>query len=368
MRTAEHNLKVTEQALAGTSFVNWVMLLWENRFRISLRYLPRAIFITLVAVSSIPLEIYEKMRFGARIHKTRIDKPPIFLVGHWRSGTTFLHMLLTRNRNFAFVSNMQAFMPLVFIGSGHLFRPSMKRFLPEKRRMDNFDLDLDGPSEEEFAIANLSPYSLHHGISFPKKKRYYARYCSFDGVQPKTVKRWKQIYLRFLKKIVFYTKGKRLVLKNPLNTFRIKLLLEMFPSAKFIHIYRNPFEVFSSTLRMYERMFPYFYLQVPNEGHEDFIIELYEKMFSKFVKERNLIPAGNLVEVKYEELVADPISTIKVIYQKLGLPGFRATKTAMTAYVDSQKSYQKNSHKLDEKTKRKIADRWRIPLERLGYF
>ncbi|NHJ32693.1 MAG: sulfotransferase [Asgard group archaeon] len=365
----QRTTKFTEQALTGTNIINWLRLLRENRFKISWRYIPRALFISLITLSTAPFALFEKIRFGRRIKQTKITKSPVFIIGHWRSGTTLLHSLIIQDQKFAYVSNLHAFLPSIFISCGKLFKPILRRFLPSKRRMDNMPLGPFEPQEEEYAMANISSYSLYHGMAFPQNLKYYSQFCSIDRLPKRTVTKWKKIFKRFLQKITFSSNGKQLILKNPSNTFRVKLLLEMFPDAKFIHIYRNPYEVFLSTLKMYKEMFPYFFLQEPftdDEG-EEFILDLYEEMFEKFFQEKDLIPEGNLIEVKYEDFIQDPIEGLQDIYQTLNLDGFDESLSSFNSYLDSNKEYKRNEHTLDEETRIKVKERWKLTLEKWGY-
>ena len=169
--------------------------------------------------------------------------------------------------------------------------------MPEKRRQDNFILDVDGPGEEEFGIANMIPYSFYHGLSFPNKRKFYTRYIALDDVPPNVVRKWKRTYLYYLRKLTLDSGGKQLVLKNPPNTARVKLLLELFPNAKFINICRNPYNVFPSTVKMYNNLIPPFFLQKPDtEKPDDVIFDIYEDMHRKYFEEKHLIPEENLVE------------------------------------------------------------------------
>ncbi|RLI63063.1 MAG: hypothetical protein DRO63_08865, partial [Candidatus Gerdarchaeota archaeon] len=139
--------------------------------------------------------------------------------------------------------------------------------------------------------------------------------------------------------------------------------------AKFIHIYRNPIDVFPSTLRMYEKMFPYFFLQKPfsmKEGKE-IIFDLYEEMFQRFFMEKQLIPKGNLIEIKYETFIQNPLQGLEQIYSGLNLQGFEKVKDHFQHYVAAQKNYQRNVHTLDKELEQEIATRWKFTLERLGY-
>ena len=65
------------------------------------------------------------------------------------------------------------------------------------------------------------------------------------------VERWKAAFVRFLKKLTL-EHDRPMLLKSPPHTGRIKLLLELFPDARFVHIRRNPYTVFQSTRHLNE--------------------------------------------------------------------------------------------------------------------
>ncbi|MFH7027195.1 MAG: sulfotransferase family protein [Heteroscytonema crispum UTEX LB 1556] len=89
---------------------------------------------------------------------------------------------------------------------------------------------------------------------------------------------------------------KRLIVKNPINTARIKILLEMFPDAKFIHIYRNPYSIYASTNTLYKKLVRILGFQTINEAQlEENIIFIYKQMMQNFLVDKNSIPPENLI-------------------------------------------------------------------------
>ena len=90
-----------------------------------------------------------------------------------------------------------------------------------------------------------------------------------------------------------------MILKNPANTARIKILLEMFPDAKFIHISRHPYHVYLSMMRFLTSIKPLICLQKPPnvEQVKKFMIEVYKQMYHKYFREKKLIPKESLVEI-----------------------------------------------------------------------
>ena len=96
--------------------------------------------------------------------------------------------------------------------------------------------------------------------------------------------------------------GRRLVLKNPANTGRIRALLNLFPDAKFIHIYRNPYDVFLSTVWLQRSVIPRSQVQdISPDTVEAHVLRFYIQLQQKYLAEKDLIPAGSLAEVRFED-------------------------------------------------------------------
>jgi hypothetical protein len=361
-------LNVGGQPLAGTFFVNWMKLLIENRFHIDWQFLPKAAYVTIMILITIPFRIYEKKKFDKKLEDVKIA-PLLFIVGHWRSGTTFLHYLMGQDKGLAYVSTFETMTPGVFLGSEKMFEEIIKNHLPDKRPMDDLEMDADLPYEEEYAIANLSPYSFYHGWYFPNRIDHYFEQHVISNVNENgTIEKWKQVYCYFLKKISYKNNGKRIMLKSLVNTGKIKLILEMFPDAKFIHIYRNPYKVYLSTWKLYKKILPMFSFQhVKIEQLDNLIIKFYKKLYTKYVEEKKLIPRENIVEIKYEFFVKEPVKTLELVYKKLGLNGFEEAKSSLEKYVRKHKNYQADTYSLDKNTKEKIFKEWEFAFKEFGY-
>ncbi len=361
-------LNVGGQPLAGTSFVNWMKLLIKNRFHIDWQFLPKAAYVTIMILITAPFRISEKRKFDKKLEDVKIA-PLLFIVGHWRSGTTFLHYLMGQDKGLAYVSTFETMIPGVFLGNEKMFKGIVKNHLPEKRPMDDLEMDADLPYEEEYAIANLSPYSFYHGWYFPRRiDHYFKQQVTFEGDENETIEKWRQVYSYFLKKITYKNNGKRIMLKSLVNTGKIKLLLEMFPDAKFIHIYRNPYKVYFSTWKLYKRILPIFSFQhVKIEQFDKLIIKFYKELYAKYFEEKKLIPKENLVEIRYEDFVKEPVETLESVYKKLGLNGFEEAKPAFEKYVRKHKNYKPDTYNLDEITKKKIYKEWEFAFKEFGY-
>jgi hypothetical protein len=257
----------------------------------------------------------------------------------------------------------------LFLRFEKLIKPIVASSLPPKRPQDDIELGVDLPQEDEYGIGNLSPYSFYHGWCFPKNFLYYYNFVLMENNSERIVENWKKTYLYYLKKLTLYHKAKQLVLKNPSNTGRVRLLREMFPGAKFIHIYRNPYYTFLSMKRNIEKEMTLYCLQKPGDSleFEKALVELYNGMFENYFKEKKLINNGNLAEVRYEDLITQPFEEVERIYRQLDLPGFNENKERLEKYIKTQKNVRTCKYNIDEELKNKIYNYFKFTIDQWGY-
>jgi hypothetical protein len=360
-------ISIAENPLAGGSFVNWVRL-WRANAPVERRYGLRAAYITTMTVLWSPLRILHRVLFGRRIRKTRIREAPVFILGHYRSGTTYLQNLMTRDPQWGFISTTQAVLPELFL-LGPFIRKILGLFLPEKRPMDNMEMSPDLPEEPEHAVGNLSRYCFYHGFCFPRRMMHYVnRYVLFRDVPRDVVDGWKEVYLRVLKAATLTAGGRRLVIKNPADTARIRQLLEMFPDARFIFLYRDPYVMYPSIHNFYSANIRDWKLQeISDEALRENIFTIYREFMERYQADKTHIPPGNLVEVKFEDVEVRPLEEMARIYETLGLPGFEDARAAFQRYIDSQSGYKKNRYVLDAATVEAVSSHWAGDIERWGY-
>jgi omega-hydroxy-beta-dihydromenaquinone-9 sulfotransferase len=357
------------QYLIGANPLNWWKLLFDNKFHIKWWYIPKVLFVSILVLVSSPFMLLEKLLFTKKIQNTRIELDPVFIIGHWRSGTTYLVNLLAKDKQFSFFTIIQTYAPSIFLTLKPLLEKTIKLFLPMKRPIDDMALGIDLPQEEEFAVANTIPYSILHMMAFPKNRNKYVKYGLFENPSDSWIKKWKEVYCYLLKKVTYMSGGKRLLLKSPNNTMRIKALLELFPNAKFIHIYRNPYKVCASTIRMYRIMFSVYTLQelAREEEAENFQIDLYTRFYRKFFEEKTFIKNGNLIEFKYEDFIKNPLQHLECIYSYLGLVGFEEARKGFDEYVNSQKEYKVTKNIIRKRLVRKVNKNCPDIITELGY-
>lgn len=353
--------------LQGMTARSWLSLTCANRFAIDPRYWPRAAFQTAVSLANEAFAQWEDAVHGLEVDAGEIPAPLIIL-GHFRSGTTHLHNLLALDPQLAYPSLFQTLYPRSF-RSTQAFVPRLGSGLLLRRRPhDNVALDFDVPNEDELAICADSGLSPYLSWVFPRRAEFYDRFWTFDTASPEEIARWKTSLGRFVARLTALH-DRPLVLKSPPHTGRIRLLLELFPEARFVHISRDPYTVFRSTRHMYATTMRYWLLQTPaNEDHDDRILHIYRLMYDAFFDQRHLIPPDRFCEIRYEDLEADPIGQVGTIYQSLGLSGFESVRPRLQDYLASIGGYRKNQHPdLPEALRSRVSTAWRRCFEAWGY-
>jgi omega-hydroxy-beta-dihydromenaquinone-9 sulfotransferase len=335
--------------------------------RISWRYLPRWITIFLISGLNSFYGALEKLFFGGRVARTVIVHPPVFILGHWRSGTTMLHNLMSLDPQVTFPNLYQCVNPGHFLLTERILAPLTKSFLPKTRPMDNITAGWDEPQEEDIALALdclISPYLM---TAFSDRREVYERYFDPRDMTESERTRWKQSFLRLLKKIT-YRKNRSIVTKTPAHTFRISTLLEMFPDARFVYIKRDPYAVYQSTLHLRKTMFTENSLGPPEfSSNEDDMLYFYEKCIRTYEETKGLIPKGRLHEIRFEDLEQDPLGQIHQIYQTLSLPGWDLVKPKIEAQLPALKAYKKNAFRMDEATMQRVHSRLKWVFDLYGY-
>jgi omega-hydroxy-beta-dihydromenaquinone-9 sulfotransferase len=355
--------------LIGFTRLSNILRLTHYALGIHPRYGLRLLLIVITSLCTLPLRLWEKMVWERRIINTPITHPPIFIIGHWRSGTTHLHNLISQDPAFGYLSMYQSMVPDCSLVGGNWLKSLLSRVIPVKRPMDNMTWPIDSPQEEEIALAKTMPYAFYTQFLFPHSTLpLFKKFVLLQDASEAFMRELKHKYYRLLQIATIHANGKQLVLKNPVNTARIRLLLALFPGAKFIHIHRCPYDVFASTRILHHSLLSLTTLQSIDPDNADrTILELYEDMMQQFFIDRSLIPSGQIIEVGFEDLERDPLQVLQLIYKELDLPSFNDALPAFESYIASQKSYQKNQFHLSVQERELINHRWAFAFQKLGY-
>jgi len=345
----------------------WLRLLARNRFRVGTRRLPMALVISACSAASTLAGWQEELFYGRLFRKARARRDPIFVIGHWRTGTTLMHELLVQDIQFTFPTTYQVSAPHHFLSSTWCVAPLLKILLPKRRVMDNMAFGMDRPQEDEFALCTMGVHSPYINMAWPNLSEKGDGSLEVDQLSPTDMAEWKAAFEYFLKKLALKD-GRCLVLKSPTHTARVGILLTMFPNARFVHMVRNPFRVVRSTLHMWQTMQAVCGLQVPRYEHlEDYLFDLYERMYRRFEEDRRRVEPSRICDVAYENLVQDPIRELARVYAHLEIDGFDDRNPRLLKYLDSKKNYRTNVLSLDSRLQARITEVWSGYFERYGY-
>jgi hypothetical protein len=351
----------------GMRLGDWLDLARRNRFRIHPLRWGMAFTTTGFAAFNSTCALMQKWRYGKAIAETAIDHPPLFILGHWRSGTTYLHELLSLDERFCSPNFYECFAPTHFLLTEGWVTRWFWWMIPNRRPMDNMEAGWLRPQEDEFALCTLGMPTPYLRMAFPKEPPPFLEYLDMEGVADADRERWKDAVRRFAQSIT-YLRGKPIVFKSPPHTGRIATLLEIFPEARFVHISRDPYELFASTLRLWKTLDDVQGFQFAgNEGREEYVFACLERTYRGYARQRGLVPPGRLVEVRYEDLVANPVEKMRIIYERLELGDFENIQLRLEEYLLEHADYQRNRHAMDPDLREEIDRRWSGYMEQFGY-
>jgi hypothetical protein len=318
---SEFSLRVWQ----GMTFGVWLGVLKGNLRRISARRIPVAILITLTTLFQSAMAFVAWLIVVRRADRHPIEASPIFILGFWRSGTTLLHDLMVTDPRFAYPTLYQCLCPNTFLATGWLAN-IVDWFMPNQRPMDGMSASVHVPQEDEFAILNMGLKTPYRYLAFPSLGAGEKAQHRFWPQDDREWQDWRQRWLRFLRHVAYRNRGKRLVLKSPPHTGRVEQILKVFPNAKFVHISRRPDQLMGSNLKMNRAMAATQSLEIDVEQDgvlEDYILTVHRHIYDAYFRDTAQIASGNLIEVRYEDLVRDAGGEIERIYRQLelGPPG-----------------------------------------------
>lgn len=321
------------------------------------------------AAGRLPFTLAEAAYTAARRSAVADAPPPVFILGHWRSGTTHLYNILSRDPRFGYVTPLATGIPWDFLLLGAALRPLLEKLMPQERLIDRVPVTPDAPQEDEIALASMQTLSFYHGLYFPRRlDQWFDRGVFFDGASPRELARWRRRLRYFVDKLELSQAGRRLLIKNPVYTARVAVLHKMWPDARFVHIHRNPYVVFQSTRNFYHKLLPQFALQRYDPAVVDeLVLSRYPRLMHALIHDLAQAPHGRAVEIGFDELERQPLAVLERLYATLGLEGFEGARPLFADYLDHVGGYQKNRFAFPAADNALVGERWGHFIERWGY-
>ena len=346
----------------------WWPLLARNGFRISPSRLHIAAALVFFTAFNDLMGLAQHLIHGRAIRRTKLAGPPVFILGHWRSGTTLMHELLQLDERFASPNTYQCFAPWHFLLSEGLMQRFGNFLLPAKRPMDNMKVGWSLPQEDEFALMVLGAPTPYYRIAFPNQPVPHLDSLGSQSFKTHDLAQWKAKIDWFFRALTYHTR-KPLIIKSPPHTGRLGILAEMYPEAKFIHMVRDPRKLYPSTKKMWRALGEVQSLQSGDkeESLHRFVIDCLHRMYDSFEIDRQGLTSDRIIDVHYEELVKQPAETIAKIYEQLGLGKSDAIVAKLAERQSKESDYQVNQHQANDELEKVIHQDWSEYSRRYGY-
>jgi hypothetical protein len=349
----------------GSSIGNFLKVI--SKGSIKPRYYLRVFLTGLFIVIATPFHFLDYIWYRKKLKEYRFLKEPLFIIGHWRSGTTLVHNCLCKDKTAAYLTTYHSLFPNN-LKSKFIFETFTRIGIPAKRPSDNMGMNSKYPQEDELVLGNLQPTFYYNFFYFPYGYREYYDKAVHMHVPSNKKDAWSKAYIYLMKKAAMNTKGVRPIMKNPVNTARIQAILEMFPNAKFLFLYRNPYTVFFSTQRFFYHLLPSVWLyKVDSTFIDQMILDVYVRMMDDYNAQKQLIPQGNLLELKFEDFEKNPVEILNTIYTDLLKEDFGRVRETLIQYLKSINKYEKNTYFVNKNTIRLVDQHLKKFIEGWNY-
>jgi hypothetical protein len=288
---------------------------------------------------------------------------PVFIVGHWRSGTTLLHELLALDDTFAAPTTYACFNPHQFLLSRHRAPAGTQIARPA----GDMTISPTSPQEEDFALLCMGAATPYEAFIFPSAIHDLVAFSDPERMESSARHEWDSA-MTWILKATAYTCGpeKRIISKSPPHSFRVERLCALFPGATFVRLVRDPSAVFASTLRLWETMWERYALAAPPS--RDVLVE--RVLETGLVLERRLegamqsLPEERFATIRYEDLVADPETAVARLYERLALGDPSRMLFRVAAYMQQN---SRSKARDNDQWRSLVQDRWSEMFEQFGY-
>jgi hypothetical protein len=267
-------------------------------------------------------------------HKTQPIEKPLFIIGNLRSGSTFLHRLLSRDsETFASLTIWDIYLsPSVtqkkitrFFArldnklGGHVHR---LLFEFDRRTLGKFKIhriSFFQPEEDENILFHIWD-SLWVSFLFPFMDEF-PNYQHFDeALAPEHKRRIMAFYKSMLQRHMYATGKKYFVAKNPAFSPKIETLLEFFPDARIIYLARNPLDMLPSTVSWINYARRVFTKPKEKYLYLDEIVDFTQHWYRYPLKYLDAHPSPRYLILNYDDLIQRPEQVIRSFYEQFGYP------------------------------------------------
>jgi hypothetical protein len=318
-----------------------------------------------------------------------VPKPPLFIVGNFRTGSTFLHRLMSKDRqNFIPVSGWEIYAAPTITqrkimkgiqGLDRLVGAPLMRLLRwmNDEKMSQIPYHRIGvwEPEEDDGVFVYMWEGFVTWFFFPSKVLMEER-IDFDDVIPRRRRRrMMNFYRRFLGMHSWYHakrsgKVRRVLSKNPAFSPRIKSLRSVFNKAQYVHLVRDPKDTLSSAVTWFAVCFHFFASPLVELPMIEQIYQMILKWYRKTEENLKALTPDQYITIRYPDLVGDPKGTVERIYDHFDIPLGDEFRELLEAEMAKAQKYQsKRPDRLAEAgiTDERILRDFRDIYEKYGF-
>ena len=307
------------------------------------------------------LAFYGLVRSGQRLDRWLVPQAqrtplnePIFIMANPRSGTTFLHRLMSRDPQFSSLALYETVLPsgLFMRGVRKLARVDHALGRPLGRLVEAFErlafggwrgihrISFSEPEEDEmlflYALKSPALMLLHPSLGdLPEV-------TSPDRLPEPERQRLAGGLRSALQRHAWASGGgRRLLAKNALAAGRLKLYQAVAPDLRLVVLHRHPYEAIPSMVSMFSRPWRWFRPQWTRDvAHLRRVARLGCELYRDLDAFADTLPSQQVVRVRYEDLVADPEATVKRIYRAFNLEVTETFATLLAKETERSQSYR----------------------------
>ncbi len=285
---------------------------------------------------------------------------PVFIVGNPRSGTTFLHRMMSRDEQFSSLALYETLLPSSFV-------------IRSLSALSRLDTAIGGPVQRLVGAAErffFQGWKGIHRVSFsaPEEDEMLFLYAMRtpalmlvhpaladlpDVREPSALPPEERARLAadvrgaWQRHAWAVGGGRRLLVKNALAAGRLEIYREAFPDLRVVHLLRHPYQAIPSMVSMFSRPWSMLHPEWTKDPQALRTIARlgvdYYRQLDAFVAD--LAPERR-VEILYDELVHDPEGTVRGVYRHLGLPLTEPYGATLHELSEQAKGYR-SSHRYD---------------------
>lgn len=235
--------------------------------------------------------------------------------------------------------------------------------------MDDVEIALDSPQEEEFALLSLGARSPYEALLAPSSLGEALALGDPSDLSESECRHWQATFEYFLRGVCAAEGFRPLILKSPPHGYRLKLLQRLLPRARFVLIVRSPAVVYESTVRMWRKLFELYSMEEipPEEDTRRAVLEDRPRFEAKLAAGLAEVASDRLALIRYEDLVREPIGTVAALYEQLRLDGFTRVGAAIAASLDRSGCYSARNATPPLQWQERLRAEWRPIFERYGY-